>query len=196
MVIDINTLNNGPTLPDPLCKEGAIEKAVVSELKEKGMTVSTAESCTGGLVSKRITAVSGSSSVFELGVTSYSGRIKNKILGVNADTIDRLGTVSAPVAAMMADGVRRLANADLGIATTGVAGDSFEGKPTGTVYVALADEKKVYIRRLAINKSADEREEIRQIASTHALDILRLYLAQNNDLLKSGVPVAEVDENL
>ena len=96
----------------------------------------------------------------------------------------------------MADGVRRLADADFGIATTGVAGDSFEGKPTGTVYVALADKKRVYIKRLAIEKSASEREIIRYIASTHALDMLRLYLANDPDLMKIGVTVAEVNENL
>ena len=184
-------MNENKFLPEP-----ELERAVVLALKEKGLTVATAESCTGGLVSKRITAVSGSSSVFELGVAAYSGRIKNKILGVDADKIDRLGTVSAPVAAMMADGVRKLADANLGIATTGVAGDSFEGKPTGTVYVALADKKRVYIKRLAIQKSASEREIIRYIASTHALDMLRLYLANDPDLMKNGVNIAEVDENL
>ena len=184
-------MNENKFLPEP-----ELERAVVLALKEKGLTVATAESCTGGLVSKRITAVSGSSSVFELGVAAYSGRIKNKILGVDADKIDRLGTVSAPVAAMMADGVRRLADADLSVATTGVAGDPFEGKPTGTVYVALANKNRVYVKRLAIEKSPSERENIRYIASTHALDMLRLYLANDPDLMTSGVTVAEVDENL
>ena len=184
-------MNENAFLPEP-----KFEEAVVLALKEKGFTIATAESCTGGLVSKRITAVSGSSSVFELGVAAYSGRIKNKILGVDADKIDRLGTVSAPVAAMMADGVRKLADADFGIATTGVAGDSFEGKPTGTVYVALADKNRVYVKRLAIEKSPSEREIIRYIASTHALDMLRLYLANDPDLMTSGVAVAQVDEKL
>ncbi len=173
-----------------------LEHAVISALKEKGLSVATAESCTGGLVSKRLTAVSGSSDVFELGVVSYSGRIKNEILGVSAETINQLGTVSAPVAAMMADGVRKLANSTLGIATTGVAGSSFEGKPTGLIYVALADKNHVYLRRLDLGRRSSEREYIRHIASSHALDMLRLYLSDDPDLLDSATAVDTVGENL
>ena len=74
--------------------------------------------------------------------------------------------------------------------------EAFEGKPTGTVYVALADKNKVYIKRLAIEKSPNEREIIRYIASTHALDMLQLYLANDPDLMKSGVALSQVDEKL
>ncbi len=171
----------------------SLEKTAVTALNKAGKRVATAESCTGGLIAKRITAVSGSSEIFELGVVSYSGKIKNEVLGVNADTIDKLGTVSAPVARMMAEGVRQMANADLGVATTGVAGSSFEGKPTGLVFVALADGEKVYMRRLTLGRSSNEREYIRHIASSNALDMLRLYLCGDSDFLSSGMTAEEAD---
>lgn len=171
----------------------SLEETVVSALKERGKSVAAAESCTGGLLSKRITAVSGSSEVFELGVTSYSGRIKNQILGVNADVIDKLGTVSSPVARMMAQGVRRLAGADLGVGITGVAGSSFEGKPTGLAYIALADSRRVFMRRLTLGRRASEREFIRHIASSNALDMLRLYLCGDSDFLRGGMTDEESD---
>ncbi len=171
----------------------SLEKAVVTALKSSGKSVATAESCTGGLLSKRLTAISGSSEVFELGVVSYSGRIKNQVLGVDADTIERLGTVCAPVARMMAQGVRRAAGADLGVGITGVAGSPFEGKPTGLVYIAVADGEKVYMRRLAAGRRPQEREYIRHIASSNALDMLRLYLSGDADFLAGGMTDAESD---
>ncbi len=172
----------------------SLEKTVVTMLGEAKKSVATAESCTGGLVAKRITAVSGSSEVFELGVVSYSGRIKNQMLGVDSSVIEKLGTVSGPVARMMAEGVRKKANADIGIATTGVAGSSFEGKPTGLVFVALCDKNKVYMRRLDLGRSPKEREYIRHIASSHALDMLRLYLCKDGDFLESGMTDEEADK--
>ena len=170
-----------------------LEKAVVTALKSSGKSVATAESCTGGLLSKRLTAISGSSEVFELGVVSYSGRIKNQVLGVDADTIERLGTVCAPVARMMAQGVRRAAGADLGVGITGVAGSPFEGKPTGLVYIAVSDGEKVYMRRLVAGRRPQEREYIRHIASSNALDMLRLYLSGDADFLAGGMTDAESD---
>lgn len=171
----------------------SLEETVVSALKKSGKSVAAAESCTGGLLSKRITSVSGSSEVFELGVTSYSGRIKNEILGVDAEVIEKLGTVSSPVARMMAQQVRNMADADLGVGITGVAGSSFEGKPTGLVYIAVADREKVYMRRLTLARRADEREYIRHIASSNALDMLRLYLCGDSDFLRSGMTDEESD---
>ncbi len=164
----------------------SLEKTVVSALNKAKKQVATAESCTGGLIAKRLTAISGSSEVFELGVVSYSGKIKHQILGVDADVIDKLGTVSAPVAGMMAEGARKLAGSDLGVATTGVAGSSFEGKPTGLVFVALSDGEKLYMRRLNLGRSSNEREYIRHIASSNALDMLRRYLCNDQDFLSSG----------
>lgn len=172
---------------------GSLEATVVSALKSAGKSVATAESCTGGLLSKRITAISGSSDVFELGVVSYSGKIKNQVLGVDAHTIEKLGTVSAPVARMMAEGVRKMANADLGVGITGVAGSTFEGKPTGLVFIAVTDGKKVYLRRLTAGRQSCEREYIRHIASSNALDMLRRYLCNDSDFLSSGLTDDESD---
>ena len=173
----------------------SLQKTVVTMLNKAKKSVATAESCTGGLVAKRITAVSGSSEVFELGVVSYSGRIKNEVLYVDNDVIAKLGTVSGPVARMMAEGVRKKANADLGVATTGVAGSSFEGKPTGLVFVALSDGEKVFMRRLNLGRSSNEREYIRHIASSHALDMLRLYLCGDDEFLRGGMTDEEADKN-
>ena len=102
-----------------------LQENVVQTLAKKGLKVATAESCTGGLVSERITRVSGSSEVFDCGICSYSNEIKHKVLGVNEETLSVLGAVSAETAIQMAEGVKKLSNADIGISTTGIAG------PTG-----------------------------------------------------------------
>ena len=97
-----------------------IEKKLVKLLKEKGMKASSAESLTGGLVSKLITDVSGASEVFECGVCSYSNRIKHEVLGVSSETLKSFTEYSEECAKEMASGVRRLAGADIGISTTGL----------------------------------------------------------------------------
>ncbi len=95
---------------------------LVAILKERGLTVSTAESCTGGLLGKSITDVSGASAVYPGGVISYCNRVKHEILGVDQEILDTLGAVSAPVARQMAEGVRRVLRSDLGVGVTGIAG--------------------------------------------------------------------------
>lgn len=123
----------------------------VALLKENNMTVATAESCTGGLVSAYITAVPGTSSVFELGITSYSCRIKNKILGVDEKTLDNLGAVSPETACQMAVNVRNLADSSIGVSVTGVAGpDGSEGHAPGLVYIAAAYDGGVQAEELNI----------------------------------------------
>lgn len=111
-------------------------------LKQKNLKIATAESCTGGLVSACITAVSGASQVFELGVTSYSNRQKAQALNVSEQTLAKFGAVSEQTAKEMALGVRLLSGADIGISVTGVAGPtSQEGHPVGTVFIGYSDEK-------------------------------------------------------
>ena len=123
----------------------------VALLKENDMTVATAESCTGGLVSAYITAVPGTSSVFELGVTSYSCRIKNKILGVEKKTLEAFGAVSSQTARQMAENVRNLADSSLGDSVTGEAGpDGSEGHDPGLVYIAAAYDGGAYVKKLNI----------------------------------------------
>ncbi|MBE6898542.1 MAG: competence/damage-inducible protein A, partial [Ruminococcaceae bacterium] len=118
---------------------GDLQTAAVTRLKEKGLHVATAESCTGGYVSKRITEVDGASSVFDCGVCSYSNDIKEKVLGVSHDTLVAYGAVSEQTAREMAAGVRRLSGAEIGVSTTGIAGPGGGSpeKPVGLVYVAV-----------------------------------------------------------
>ena len=106
-------------------KPEELEFQLVELLNEKHLKVATAESCTGGLISERITRVSGSSAVFDCGVCSYANEIKEKVLGVQHDTISVLGAVSAETAIQMAEGVKKLSGADIAVSTTGIAG------PTG-----------------------------------------------------------------
>ena len=121
-------------------------------LKENKMTVSAAESCTGGLVSAYITAVPGSSSAFELGITSYSCRVKRYILGVDGETLQNLGAVSRETAYQMAQNIREKANSSIGVSVTGVAGpDGSEGHAPGLVYIAAAYDGGVRVKELNID---------------------------------------------
>ena len=121
-------------------------------LKENKMTVSAAESCTGGLVSAYITAVQGSSSAFELGITSYSCRVKRDILGVDGETLQNLGAVSRETAYKMAQNIRERANSSIGVSVTGVAGpDGSEGHAPGLVYIAAAYDGGVRVKELNID---------------------------------------------
>ncbi len=115
---------------------------VVSLLKEKGLTIATAESCTGGLVAATITSFSGVSKIFEMGITSYSCRIKNLALKVSNQTLERFGAISPQCAEEMAINIKRISGADFGLSVTGVAGpDSSEGHPVGYVYICIASDK-------------------------------------------------------
>ena len=140
-----------------------IAAETVEILKKEGLTVSCAESCTGGMISSCITSVAGASSVFELGITSYSSRIKNAVLGVKSDTLSEYGAVSRQTAREMAVEVRKIAGSDIAVSVTGAAGpDPCEGKPVGTVYIALADGKDIRVEKLTIEP--DSREAIRKTA--------------------------------
>lgn len=151
---------------------GNLQTALVALLNEKNMKIATAESCTGGLISKRITEVSGSSDVFECGICSYSENIKNKALCVDMDLINKYGVVSEEVAKAMANGVREFANSDIGISTTGVAGPTggTDETPVGCIYVGVSTKEKCYAVRLNLARGKnDERELIRYLASSNAL---------------------------
>ena len=152
---------------------GSIEEALVASLSQSGQTVATAESCTGGLVSERLTAVAGASNVFACGVCAYSGEIKHRVLGVPRDVLEQTGTVSRETAAYMARGVRALSGADIGVSVTGVAGPGpFEGKPAGTVFAAVSTAEGTFVRRLQLTHRPD-RTYIRQVAASHVLDMAR-----------------------
>ena len=118
-----------------------IATRAVALLKEKGLTVATAESCTGGMIAAAITDVAGASRVFGTGVVSYSCDCKMKLLGVSAATLEGSGAVCAATAAQMAEGVRRVGDAAVGVSVTGEAGPiAAEDHPVGTVFIGYADE--------------------------------------------------------
>lgn len=152
-----------------------MEEVVGLRLAVKGFTLAVAESCTGGLISERLTKVSGSSVYFMEGVVTYSNDAKIRSLGVDAELIAARGAVSAEVAEAMADGVRRRADTDFGISVTGIAGPGggTEEKPVGLVYIALADDIHVEHRKLML---PGDRHLIRWRASQAALDLLRRRL--------------------
>ena len=154
---------------------GDLQTAAVTRLKEKGLHVATAESCTGGYVSKRLVDVDGVSEVFDCGVCSYSNDIKEKVLGVSHDTLVAYGAVSEQTAREMAAGVRRLSGAEIGVSTTGIAGPGggTPEKPVGLVYVAVDSDKYSEVLKLQIpSRSDDAREYIRYIASSNALHLI------------------------
>lgn len=128
-----------------------LAEKTVEALKKYGLSLSSAESCTGGMFAELITSVSGASEVFELSVISYSSRIKNKILGVDENTLNTLGAVSAETATQMAENVRQLSSSDIAVSVTGVAGPSTsEGKAVGTVYIAVSTKNETNSRLLSI----------------------------------------------
>ncbi|MBO5312683.1 MAG: nicotinamide-nucleotide amidohydrolase family protein [Clostridia bacterium] len=139
---------------------------LVKTLLDRGLTISCAESCTGGLIAKSITDVSGASSVFWGGVVSYDNSVKMNVLGVKEETLASYGAVSYLTAEEMALGVKKLMKTDFGISTTGIAGPSggTPEKPVGTVYVGIAYKDTVESFLLNINPSFT-RDEIRQEAT-------------------------------
>ena len=144
---------------------------VIARLKEKGLTLATAESCTGGLLGKRLTDVAGSSAVYLGGVISYAYAVKEKLLGVDPAVLEETGAVCEEVAIQMAQGVRKHLGADFALATTGNAGPSADPKNpnVGEIYVALACEKTSLCRKLTLHGS---REENRTEACRAALKLL------------------------
>jgi nicotinamide-nucleotide amidase len=156
----------------------SLQQVVVEKLKEKGLKIALAESCTGGLVAKRITEISGSSQVFDCGVVSYSNGIKHKILGVQNETLEEFGAVSEQTASEMAEGIRLAAGADIGVGITGIAGPTggTAEKPVGLVFVAISDGNTCFVKRLLLARGNKEREYIRYLASSHALDMARRFI--------------------
>ena len=154
-----------------------LEETVVRTLKEKGLTVSTAESCTGGMIAERITAVSGSSEVFGFGFVTYWEQAKAKLVGVDPDVIARYNVVSAPVAAQMALGAAKVSGSDIAVSVTGVAGPTGGDavRPVGTVYLGAARGETVYVKKLFVSRP--DRALVRARAAQAALELV-LRLAQ------------------
>lgn len=151
---------------------GTIENALVKALHEKGLTLSAAESCTGGLISKRITDISGCSDVFWGGCVTYTNDIKQKLIGVSAQTLERYGAVSEQTAMEMARGVRLATGTDIGISATGIAGPTggTPETPVGTVFIGISTKDGESFRKLTLSPTRS-REYIRQASATNAFDM-------------------------
>lgn len=148
-----------------------IEAEVGKILIKRQITLAVAESCTGGLVSSRITDISGSSKYFKMGVVAYSNKIKEDILWIPGSLIRKYGAVSRQVALEMAEGVRAIANTDVGIGVTGIAGPvgGTKLRPIGLVYIALVIGKKRIVKKFNFKGS---RQEIKRQASEAALKLI------------------------
>jgi len=153
----------------------SLEQRVLQLLRDRGLTLSAAESCTGGLIAKRITDLPGASAAFLGGVVSYTGGVKARVLGVPEELLAEYGAVSAPVALAMAEGVRRLTGSDLAVSVTGVAGPDKDdrGNQVGTVFIALAAPDDTAVRQLDLGTG---RERVRTVAAHYAFDMIRRYL--------------------
>lgn len=151
-----------------------IEEKLVSLLKEKGLTAATAESCTGGLIAKRITDVSGSSAVFNCGIVSYSNEIKHSVLGVSEETLSKYGAVSEQTVREMVSGILNVSKADIAVAVSGIAGPSSDNteKPVGLIFLAASNGKKTVVKKLENKFTGDVRRLNRESASDEALKIL------------------------
>jgi nicotinamide-nucleotide amidase len=149
-----------------------LEEVVGMYLVMKQKTLATAESCTGGLLSERLTRVPGSSNFYVGGAVCYSNELKTQLAGVPAQLIESHGAVSKPVAQAMAEGIRRRAAASIGVGITGIAGPggAANGKPVGLVFIALADERGTEIREFHF---PGDRQRVRWLASQSALEMLR-----------------------
>ena len=114
-----------------------------------GKTLVTAESCTGGGIGAALTAISGSSAVYKGGIISYTNEVKSNVLGVGREVLEQFGAVSAPVAAAMASGARKVLCADVAVSVTGLAGPGGDeyGNPVGTVYIGYEDEKRSLVKK-------------------------------------------------
>ncbi len=151
-----------------------MESVVIDKLRRVGLSLAVAESLTGGLLGARITDVPGASDVFRGGIVSYASDLKRELLGVSEGPV-----VSEPAATEMAAGARRLLGADVGLATTGVAGPAEQdGHPVGTVFVAVALGEHVHARRLQLGGN---RKQIRQFTVISVLDLLRRRLAETRE---------------
>ncbi len=151
-----------------------LEEKVVKVLNEKGLVLATAESCTGGLISKRITDVSGSSSVFNCGIVSYSNEIKEKVLGVQHKTLETYGAVSEETVREMVKGVLKISGADVAVSVSGIAGPNSDNteKPVGLIFLAVSNGKKTIVKQLNNTFTENIRENNRKSASDEALTMI------------------------
>lgn len=154
-----------------------IEESVIKLLREKGMTFSAAESCTGGDVARRFTDMPGASAFLKGGVVTYTNEAKAKLLGIDPALIEEKGAVSYEVAKAMAENVRTLLGTDIGVGVTGLAGPDGDGvHEVGTVFVSLAVEGETFVKELHMG-AMRTRSFIRRMAGNHIYDMMRRWLS-------------------
>ena len=154
-----------------------IEESVIKLLREKGMTFSAAESCTGGDVARRFTDMPGASAFFKGGVVTYTNEAKAKLLGIDPALIEEKGAVSHEVAKAMAENVRALLGTDIGVGVTGLAGPDGDGvHEVGTVFVSLSVEGETFVKELHMG-AMRTRSFIRRMAGNHIYDMMRRWLS-------------------
>ena len=148
-------------------------------LTEKNLTVACAESCTGGLLTSKLTDVAGSSAYVKGAVVSYTDEIKMNVLHVQADTLENFGAVSEQTAREMAANVRQILNANIGVSVTGFAGPGggTPENPVGTVYIGISGSDGVKVQKFNFGGT---RTEIKEKAVDAALNLIKIYIAQNN----------------
>jgi nicotinamide-nucleotide amidase len=153
----------------------SLENTVKILLEDRGMTLAAAESCTGGLLSKRMTDMPGASRVFLGGVVAYGKEAKTEFLGIPPEFMQDNGAVSREVALAMADGVRKRLGSDIGIGITGIAGPGGGGSglEVGTAFVALTTKDRSFCKQ---PRMFHDRDRIRMSSASHALDMLRRFL--------------------
>ena len=156
----------------------SLEYVVIQALKTKDLTLGVAESCTGGLIAKRLTDVPGASAAFKGGIVSYTNEVKENLLGVPPHILERYGAVSKEVAAAMAEGARRALGCDIALSATGVAGPDKDdwGNEVGTMFVAISTFKGTHVRPLHLG-IRPMRERLRTQTASHAFDLARRYLS-------------------
>lgn len=156
----------------------SLEHVVIQDLKGKGLTLGVAESCTGGLIAKRLTDVPGASAAFKGGIVSYTNEIKENVLRVPEHLLTQFGAVSGEVAAAMAQGARRVLGCDVALSSTGVAGpdrDDWDNE-VGTMFVAIATYEGTHVRPLHLG-TRPMRDRLRTQTASHAFDLARRYLS-------------------
>ncbi len=151
-----------------------LEERVVNALKKNNLVMACAESCTGGLIAKRITDVSGSSSVFSCGIVSYSNEIKESVLGVNHDTLVNFGAVSEQTVREMVKGVLKISGADIAVSVSGIAGPNSDNtnKPVGLVWLAVSNGELTETRCINNSFTDDIRNNNRISASDTAFKMI------------------------
>lgn len=156
---------DGPTL----------EAAVIKKLTENNLKLSSAESCTGGLLGKRLTDIPGSSKVYDMGLVTYSDAVKHKLLNVKLETLSNYGAVSEETAIEMAGNLLELSDSDVSVAITGIAGPTgaTKTKPVGLVYVCVKYKERTLVKTLNLSRNySNDRERIRSLSASHALKMV------------------------